>query len=255
MDENLKQFDLSNRFFMLIVILVLGVLVYFVGQMFYQQKMIEQQNNYQITVSGEGKVYAKPDIALVNLGVTTQGSTTEDVITKNTEKMNATIKAVKDMGVEDKDVQTTTYSLSPLYNYTEAAGRIFQGYILEQDVQVKIRDFEKVGEILQKATSAGANLTGNLQFTIDDPEQFKQEARAKAIEQAKSNAENLAQTSGIKLGKIINVYENYSYPVAYDSYSKLGMGGGISETAVPSPIIQPGQQEIEITINLTYQVK
>jgi len=172
-----------------------------------------------------------------------------------TEKMNATIKAVKDMGVEDKDVQTTTYSLSPLYNYTEAAGRIFQGYILEQDVQVKIRDFEKVGEILQKATSAGANLTGNLQFTIDDPEQFKQEARAKAIEQAKSNAENLAQTSGIKLGKIINVYENYSYPVAYDSYSKLGMGGGISETAVPSPIIQPGQQEIEITINLTYQVK
>jgi len=120
MDENFKQFDLSNRFFMVIAVLVLAVLVYFAGQLFYQQKMLDQQNNYQITVSGEGKVYAKPDIALVNLGVTTQGSTTEEVISKNTEKMNAVIKAVKDMGVEDKDIQTTTYSLSPLYNYTEA---------------------------------------------------------------------------------------------------------------------------------------
>ncbi|OGZ86218.1 MAG: hypothetical protein A2439_00065 [Candidatus Staskawiczbacteria bacterium RIFOXYC2_FULL_37_17] len=255
MDENFKQFDLSNRFFMVIAVLVLAVLVYFAGQLFYQQKMLDQQNNYQITVSGEGKVYAKPDIALVNLGVTTQGSTTEEVISKNTEKMNAVIKAVKDMGVEDKDIQTTTYSLSPLYNYTEAAGRIFQGYTLDQNIQVKIRDFEKVGEILQKATEAGSNLTGNLQFTIDDPEQFKQEARAKAIEKAKANAQNLAETSGIKLGKLINVYENYNYPVAYDSFAKLGMGGGISETSAPAPVIQPGQQEIQITINLTYQVK
>ena len=255
MDENSKQFDPSNRFFMVMAVLVLGVLVYFAGQLFYQQKMLDQQNNYQITVSGEGKVYAKPDIALVNLGVTTQGSTTEEVISKNTEKMNAVIKAVKDMGVEDKDVQTTTYSLSPLYNYTEAKGRVFQGYILEQDIQVKIRNFEKVGEILQKATEAGSNLTGNLQFTIDDPEQFKQEARAKAIEKAKANAQNLAETSGIKLGKLINVYENYSYPAVYDSFAKLGMGGGISETSAPAPVIRPGQQEIQITINLTYQVK
>jgi hypothetical protein len=254
MDENLKQFDLSNRFFMVIAILVIGVLVYFVGQMFYQQKMIDLQNTYQITVNGEGKVYAKPDIALVNLGVTIQGLTTQEVITKNTEKMNAVIKAVKETGVEDKDIQTTNYSLNPLYNYTEAAGRIFQGYTLDQNIQVKIRDFAKVGDILQKATAAGANLTGNLQFTIDNPEQFKQEARAKAIEQAKANAKNLADSSGIKLGKLINVYENYSYPIAYNDSAKLGMGGGIAESA-PAPVIQPGQQEIQITINLTYQVR
>src|SRR3990167_4975952 len=254
MDENSKQFDPSNRFFMVMAVLVLGVLVYFAGQLFYQQKIIDQQNNYQITVSGEGKVYAKPDIALATLGVTTQGSTTEEVIPKNTEKMNAVIKAVKDMGVEDKDVQTTTYSLSPLYNYTEAKGRVFQGYILEQDIQVKIRNFEKVGEILQKATEAGSNLTGNLQFTIDDPEQFKQEARAKAIEKAKANAQNLAKVSGINLGKLINVYENYnSYPMMYNSKA-IRLGDGVAESA-PVPTIQPGQQEVNITINLTYQVR
>jgi len=123
---------------------------------------------------------------------------------------------------------------------------------LEQDVQVKIRNFTKIGDILSQATSKGANLAGDLQFTIDNPEQFKEEARAKAIAQAKANARNLAKESGINLGKIINVYENY-YPIAYNTSIKA-MGGGIPDSA-PVPTIQPGQQEIDVTINLTYQVK
>lgn len=254
MDEiNNKKIELSDRFFMLIAILVLGVLVFFVGQMIYQFKYLDQNYKNQITVSGEGKVYAKPDIALVNLGVTTQGSTTADVISKNTQKMNAVIKAVKDLGVEEKDIQTTTYSLNPLYNYTEAAGRVFQGYTLDQNIEVKIRDFTKVGDILQKATAAGANLTGNLQFTIDNPEQLKTEARAKAIAAAKTNAQNLVKESGITLGKLINIYENYVYPMMYSNIAK-GMGGGASES-IPEPQIEPGQTEINVTINLIYEVR
>jgi hypothetical protein len=249
-----QTFKFLNKTFTLAAVLVLGVLVFFVGEMVYQFKYLGQNYKNQITVTGEGKVYAKPDVAVVNLGVSTTGTTTADVITRNTQKMNAVLKAVKDSGVEDKDVQTTTYSLSPLYNYTEAAGRVFQGYTLEQDVQVKIRDFTKVGDILQKATAAGANLTGNLQFTIDDPEQFKTEARAKAIAQAKLNAQNLVKDSGITLGKLINVYENYVYPVSYSSNAKLGMGGGVAESS-PSPVIQPGQTEVDVTINLTYEVR
>ncbi|MDP3883050.1 MAG: SIMPL domain-containing protein [Candidatus Staskawiczbacteria bacterium] len=253
MEGETKQFDLSNRFFIIIAILVLGVLVFFVGQMAYQFQSLDRQNINQVTVSGQGKVYVKPDIAMVNLGVTTTGVTTADVIKRNTEKMNAVIQAVKDSGVEEKDIQTTNYSLSPLYNYTEAAGRIFQGYTLEQNLQVKIRDFAKVGDILQQAVSKGANLTSNLQFTIENPEQFKQEARAKAIEQAKANATDLVKASGIELGKIVNIYENYNYPM-YDSYKALGMGGASSES-IPSPVIQPGQTEIDITVNLTYRIK
>ncbi|MEK7080389.1 MAG: SIMPL domain-containing protein [Patescibacteria group bacterium] len=247
------KFDLSNRFFIITAILVLGVLVYFAGQMAYQFTSLDRQNMNQITVSGEGKVYAKPDIAIVSLGVTTQGNTTAEVIKSNTDKMNAVIQAVKDSGVDEKDITSTTYNLSPLYNYTEAAGRVFQGYTLDQNIEVKIRDFAKIGDILSKATAKGANLANNLQFTIDNPEQFKQEARAKAIEQAKANAQNLVKESGIKLGKLINVYENYIYPGVYNSKA-TGLGGGIAESE-PVPTIQPGQQEINITINLTYQVR
>lgn len=266
-----------DKVFMLTAILVVGVLVFFVGEMFLQQKTIDQQNNYQITVSGEGKVYAKPDVALVSFGVTSQAATVADATKIGTDKMNAVIESVKSLGIDEKDIQTTNYSLTPVYDNYYAAptlvptggglavssigsstimrtGTTLTGYKLEQNIQVKIRDFTKIGDVLSKSTANGANLVGNLQFTIDNPEQFREQARAKAIAQAKGNAQNLSKESGVRLGKIINVYENYTYPMAYSSNAKLGMGGGVAESA-PIPTIQPGQQEIDVTINLTYQVK
>jgi len=251
MEEQTLKF--LNKAFWLAAILILGILVFFIGLMVYDFKFLGNQNQNQITVTGAGKVYAKPDVALVSLGVTTTGLTTADVIKNNTDKMNAVIQAVKGAGVDEKDIQSTNYNLYPQYNYTEITGRLFEGYTLEQNIQVKIRDFSKLGDVLSKATEKGANLAGSLQFTIDNPEQFKELARAKAIEQAKANAENLATTAGIRLGKIINVYENnYIYP-EYSLNKAVGMGGGAA--SAPVPTIEPGQQEVNITINLTYQVK
>lgn len=239
---------------MLASIMVIGILLFFVAQSNYQAKSLEQQNVNQITVSGEGKIYAKPDVALVSLGVSTEAATVAEVTKSNTEKMNAVIEAIKALKVDEKDIQTTNYNLNPLYNYTDKLGRVFQGYSLDQNIQVKIRDFTVIGDVLSKATEKGSNLVGNLQFTIDDPEQYKDQARAKAIEQAKLRAKNLSAESGVKLGKLINVFENSSAPyyAAYDM--NKGIGGGIAPMAV-TPTVQPGQQEITVTINLTYQVK
>jgi len=92
-----------------------------------------------------------------------------------------------------------------------------------------------------------------LQFSIDSPDQFKNQAQADAITKAKANAQSLVKASGISLGKLINVQvgNNY-YPMAYSTNSmKLGAG----DVAAPSPVIQPGQQEIDVTVNLTYQVQ
>lgn len=247
-----QTINFLNKVFILASVLVVGILLYFVGQMMYQSQMLDQQNSNQITVSGEGKVYAKPDIAVVNLGVTTQKATVADAIKSNTEKMNAVIAAVKNLKIDEKDIQTTNYNLSPHYNYTDKSGSIFDGYTLSQNIQVKIRDFTKIGDVLAEATTAGANLVGDLQFAIDNPEQFRDMARAKAIEQAKDNAKNLAKESGVKLGKLINVYEN-SNPYYY---SPQALGKGMADSSAPvAPIIQPGQQEIDVTINLTYQVR
>ena len=270
MEEQTIKF--LNKIFVLSAILVAGVVIFLLASIGYQQSSLSQQDQNQITVSGEGKVYAKPDVALVSFGVTSSGTTVAGVTSKNTAQMNAVIDAIKKLGVADKDIQTTNYSLTPVYsnNYIVPApipmtsssavsgaiirtGSALTGYTLEQDVQVKIRDFTKIGDIISGATLNGSNIVGALQFSIDNPEQFHDQARAAAILQAKTNASNLAKESGIGLGKIINVYENnYVVPMVYNSAVKAG--GGTTESA-PTPTVQPGQQEIDVTINLTYQVR
>ena len=116
MEEQTIKF--LNKTFTLAAVLVVGVLVFFVGQMLYQSRLLDQQNSNQVTVSGEGKVYAKPDVALISLGVTTQAATVADVTKGNTDKMNAVIAAVKALKIDEKDIQTTNYSLTPVYeNY------------------------------------------------------------------------------------------------------------------------------------------
>jgi hypothetical protein len=265
-----KTAKFLNKTFVLASVLVAGTLVFFAGQIILQNRLINQQNNYQISVSGEGKIYAKPDVALVSLGVTTQSETVADATKTGTEKMNAVIGAVKGLGVDEKDIQTTDYNLSPVYSQPKilispVSSEIYRsstiadstpeivGYKLTQNVQVKIRDFTKIGDILSKATEMGSNQIGDLQFTIDNPEQFRDQARALAIAQAKTKAESLANESGIKLGKIINVYESNYYSPSMSSVK--GLGEDISGYGGAAPTIQPGQQEVYITISLVYQVR
>ena len=267
MEEQVLKF--LNKVFMLAGVLVVGVLVFFVGEILLQNKSINQQSNFQITVSGQGKVYAKPDVAVVSLGVTTQAKTVADVTKSNTDKMNAVIEAVKKLGVEDKDIETTNYSLNPVYDsyavpvsasssvpviYPVRTGTTLTGYKLDQNVQVKIRDFTKIGDVLSMATENGANVVGDLQFSIEDAEQFKTQARAEAIKQAKEKATILAQQTGINLGDIINVYEDsYGYsPIAYSSAKVMtATDGGGSEIAQ----VESGEQTVTVTVNLTYKVK
>jgi hypothetical protein len=273
MDQETKQFDLSNRFFILIALLIGGVVISYLGGLYVSYKGLPENYQNQISVSGTGKVYAKPDIAEVSFGVTTEASTIATVTKNNTDKMNAVIEAIKSLQVDEKDIQTTNYSLTPVYENTYTPmiypatdggaissgstmikGSALKGYKLAQNIQVKIRDFSKVGDVLTKATTTGANVVSDLQFTIEDMQKVQQEARAKAIANAKENAKNLSESSGLRLGKLVNIYEGYvGYPVAY------GKGGGsaitMEDSANVAPQIQSGQLEITSSVNLSYIVK
>ena len=253
MAQESKIFDLSNRLFAITALLVISIFLYLGFQLFYQQKTIDQQNANQITVSGEGKVYAAPDIATVTLGIETNGAVVKDITQKNVSAMNKIIEGLKNLGIEDKDIQTTQYSVTPQYNYTEKSGRVPNGYTINQNIEVKIRNFDNISSVLDVATQNGANVVSSLQFTIDNPEQFRSEARAKALEQAKAKAKTLADQAGIKLGAIINVYENsYSYAPYTSAKTLMGAGEAVSYDMAQ---IQTGQQEIDMTINVTYKIK
>lgn len=238
-----------NKMSLFFAVLVIGVIVFLVAEVAYQTKALNQQSQYQFSVSGQGKAVVKPDIALVSFGVKTEAKKSVDAVNQNNQKMNEVIKAVKATGVDDKDIQTTSYNLYPVYDYTRN-GTNFKGYSLDQNVQVKIRNLDKINDILDAATSKGANTVGQLSLTVDDMEAVKFQAREKAIEQAKKKAKDLARQSGLNIGKLINVsegYSNYPQPV-------YGMGAAKSMESSVAPDIQAGESEINVTITLTYQV-
>lgn len=210
----------------------------------------------QFSVEGTGRMFAAPNIAEITLGVRTEKKPTAEAATKeNAEKMNRVIDAIKKAGVDAKDIKTIDYSLYPNYNYTQDRGQELTGWNLSQSVRVKIRKLDSIGEVIAKATAAGANQTDSVSFTIDDEDELKKQARAEAIEKAKAKAEELSKAAGIKLGKVINVYESYNQPPITPYYYKgeaSGMGGGGD---IPVPSIQPGQNEIMVSVTVVYRVK
>lgn len=249
-----KQFELSNRLFVIAAILIGVLTLTYLTSVIVDFKNLPGNEPRYITVTGEGKAFIVPDIAVVSFGITKEGTDIPLLVTKTNEEMNAIIKGIKDLGVNEKDIRTTQYSLNPRYEYPEKTGeRIFKGYEMDQTINVKIRDFKKIGDIYNIATSNGANVVGDLYFSVDNPEKVQQEARTKAIEQAKTKANSITNASGLRLSRLINVNDGY-YPYYSATYEKaVGMGGSEVNSA-PAPDIQPGQQEVDMTVTLTYRV-
>ena len=206
-----------------------------------------------ITVSDTGVAYAKPDLGLVTATVLSEAQTVTEAMTKNTEKMNSVILAVKGQGVEEKDLQTTSFNIYPRYEWRDSTTlypegqRVLAGYEVRQSLEIKIRDLSTIGSIIQAATGAGANQMSDLQLTIDDQEELKKQAREQAIEKAKAKAEELAEQLGIKLMGI----SSFSEANLAKSSVPMGLGGGEGDTTQ----IAVGENKIEITVYLTYKIK
>jgi len=253
-EEKNKKIEISDRLFLLLSILVIGVLAYLISLAIFNFKNLPQSYPKELTVSAEGKAFAVPDIALLRLGVASEGMSVKKVVEENTEKMNAILQEIKNLDVAEKDIQTANYSLAPRYDWIEGE-RVFQGYTLNQEINVKIRNFEKIGLILEGATEKGANLAGDLQFKVDDLEKVRESARKEAIEKAKAKANQISSTSGLKLGKVVNLYEDF-YGIPYQA---AGLGGATKEVAASAaqipPQIQAGENEITVRITLVYQLK
>jgi len=208
-----------------------------------------------IVVSGTGEVYVKPDLAIISFSVVNEAKTVSEAMLENSEKMNEVIGAVKNEGVEGKDLKTTSFNIYPRYEYNQETGkRTLVGYEVRQELQVKIRDLDKIGTIIETATSSGANEIGSLSLTVDEEDEFKKEARAQAVEKAKAKASELASQLGVRLGKIINFSENYYVPYLpqIDYLTKEAAGGGI--TAPVAPTIETGENKISISVVITYEI-
>lgn len=204
------------------------------------------------TATGEGKAVATPDIARVTLGITVNRSTVKSAQDEANRIINKIQEDLKKLGISEKDIKTTRYDLNPNYDWSGGKQRI-TGYQITINLEVKVRDFDKINQVIDTATAEGANLVGGLEFLLDEPKQkeVQTKAREEAIKEAKEKAQSLAKAAGIKLGKILNVQENVVSPWEPRPFMALEKPG-VGET--PTQIV-PGEQEIRISVTLTYETR
>ncbi len=210
-----------------------------------------------ISMTGEGKVNAKPDIATVTVGIVTTASTAKTAQDDNTASMNKINAAVKALGIDEKDLTTSNFSVYPNYNYDNGKNTI-TGYTANQNLTIKVRGVDKstdtLGKVLDGALVSGSNQIQGVYFGFDDADNLRQQARKIAIEKAKQKAQDLADASGIKLGKVVSISESSissPYPVMYNSAKDLGIGGAGGGT----PSIEAGSQDITATMTVIFELK
>ncbi|MBU1123056.1 SIMPL domain-containing protein [Patescibacteria group bacterium] len=234
----------------LVVSLILG------GAFIYGKKVETRSiDQFTISVNGEGKVNAIPDIAQMNFGVDTgRQKTAEAAMEMLGIKMTKVIDALKAQGIEEKDIATQYLNLNPAYDWKEGE-RIDRGFEASQNLRVKIRELDAISKVLSAAAAAGANQAGSVSFTIDDPEVLKAQARVKAIANAQEKAVKLANELGASLGKLKGFSEGggYAPPMARMNMAVMeaGMGGG-GDMAPPVPA---GEQEVMVNVVLMYELK
>lgn len=217
-----------------------------------------------ITVNGEGEAVAIPDIASFTFSVSQDSPTVVAAQEGVTKKMDAIIAALKNLGIEERDIKTSDYSVYPKYEYATQPcspnfcppGRQVQdGYTANHSVSVKVRDTAKAGEALAAAGNAGATNMSSISFTIDDPDTLVNEARAEAISDAKEKAEMLADELGVKLVRVMGYSDNMGGgPMPYYRQEvALGMGG--DAVAQKAPTLPTGENKFTINVSVTYEIR
>lgn len=216
-----------------------------------------------ISITGDGEVVGVPDIGTFSFSVTEAGVDASSAQEASGTKINDILSALKEGGVEEKDIKTENYSLYPKYKYETApcfpgsycpGEQVQDGFEVSQTIIVKVRDLTKAGALLAVAGEKGATNISGLSFTIDDPEVLKAQARTLAIENAKAKAAELAEDLNVRLVKMVGYYEEQPGTIPY-----YGVGGDMmarsEEAAFSAPQLPTGENTTTSKVTITYQVK
>lgn len=250
-----------------------GLLMVFVAFLIVQQAynfsnvVKNQKPANTISVSAEGKITATPDLATVNIGVLSQGTTAVDVKNQNNDKVSKVIAFIKAQGISDKDITTAQFNFYPRQDYNYGGvmvpgGKVptIVGYEGNQTVTVKVHGVDKDQTVLEKivdgAVNNGANEINGVNFSFNSPDALQQQAQQLAIDNAKTKAQGLAKEAGLSLGKVVSISETNSGGIAPMPYAlnapTMALGGAAKSVA---PDIQPGSQDITETMSVTFEVK
>ena len=214
----------------------------------------------EFAVTGTGKVDMVPDTANVSAGISVSGvRTSQEAEAKLSDINNKIIDSLGRLGIKKEDIKTSNFSVNPDYSYRVEIAPIFPGgdkitgYAGNATVTIKVRNTKIAPQVIQEATTAGANNVYLSGFTVDRPEKYQELARDAAIKNAKEQANKLAKSLGIRLGRVVNFVESTGgYPQQY--YAADGYGAKASPDAQGAPpAIEPGSQTVSSSVTLFYQ--
>jgi uncharacterized protein YggE len=214
-----------------------------------------------ICVSGNGYVYADPDIAKITIGVITEASTSTQAMADNANKMDGVVRAIRSLGIAEKDIQTSRVSVEPEYasentstysSYYYPAKQNIIGYKATNTVTVTVRDISRVGQAIDAANNAGSNTIQGVTFLLSDERQAQayNEALQKAIKDGSTKANTMATAAGVSGYKLKSLSESGGY---YPMYSDNVLAGEALEraTAVTTPV-SAGQAKVQATVSMNY---
>ncbi len=266
MNDNILH---SKKFEKVVIGLLAIITVFFIFEIisiawgFFQTNPASPVNT--ISVSGTGKVYAVADIAEFTFSVDETADTVADAQSKATDIGNKAIDYLKQQGIAATDIQASGYNVNPQYsddtavpcpaiypsNCPPSTGGKLIGYEVTESVNVKVRDISKAGSILSGIGSIGVTNISGLSFTIDNDETLKEQAREAAITDAKAQAQKLASDLGVRLGKVTSYSENGNGQI----YTPQAMAVGAVSSAASAPELPAGQNQIEVDVQVIYQIK
>ena len=206
----------------------------------------------RLDVVATGEVTRIPDIARISAGVVSQATTAIAALAANSERMRAVLAALKRAGVADRDVQTSSVSLSPQYRYVENQSPVLTGYQVSNQVTIRFRDIARSGAILDTLVREGANQIAGPSLEIDKPAPALDEARILAVRNARARAEIYAGAAGLRVARILSISENGGdyRPPPPQPMAMMQRGMADAETK-----IAPGEQALVVTVSVSFELK
>lgn len=264
-DNKTKLYKALSVFVMLGAVLVAAMVVTEIKSYRFIGGGVSATNT--ISVSGEGEVFAAPDIANISFTVREEAKNVSDAQDKVTVKTKAALAVIRKLGVADKDIKTQNYSSYPRYEWQEGTvscmgmncppyhpgKQVIVGYEVSQSITLKVRDLEIVNNIVEGLATAGVTEMQGPNFSIDDEDALKAEARKIAINKAREKAEVLARDLGVTLVRVVSFSEGGYYPM-YDRAMSFSAAKGIGEN-VALPEIPQGENKITSNVTVTYEIR
>jgi uncharacterized protein len=205
----------------------------------------------QLNASGTGRVFLKPDVAYVYIGVNSRAKSVTEALQDNNNKAQSISQALTGMGVDAADIQTSAFNVFPQQQVGPNGETLGTEYVVDNSVYVTVRDLQKLGQMLDTVVQSGANSINGVQFDVNDKETALSNARQMAIEDAKKNAQELAKAGGVELGNLItlNVYGSPA-PVAMFEGK-----GGVGSAAANNVPVSAGQLILTVNADLSYEIR